>query len=197
METESFARELKPPKHARRPSNPLASPSIRLVTMESASPDSLLQPAPSPAPTPVPSLPTEIIQRIIQLALPRVSYSTFPERYKTLKAFTLVNSTWRSLAQEELGRHLSLKHEQRLREAQRAAVTQRRPELWRTVQSVRLTDEEDQDNDVEAVFDGWKGYSQLSELWLISGCGVGVDLGKLSNSIPSAFLSILATSPPC
>ena len=58
-----------------------------------------------------PSLPTEIIHRIIQLALPRVSFETFGERYSMLLSFMLVDQRWKALAQRELLRHVLLKTE--------------------------------------------------------------------------------------
>ncbi|ORY92498.1 hypothetical protein BCR35DRAFT_297934 [Leucosporidium creatinivorum] len=60
------------------------------------------------APKTLPSLPTEILQRIIQLALPRLSYKTFRERYDVLLILCRVNKLWASLAREELWRHLGL-----------------------------------------------------------------------------------------
>ncbi|ORY92576.1 hypothetical protein BCR35DRAFT_348948 [Leucosporidium creatinivorum] len=57
---------------------------------------------------PLPSLPTEILQRIVQLALPRLSLKTFRERYDTLLNLCRVNKLWAALAQEELGRHAGL-----------------------------------------------------------------------------------------
>ncbi|ORY92459.1 hypothetical protein BCR35DRAFT_327587 [Leucosporidium creatinivorum] len=58
---------------------------------------------------PLPSLPTEIMQRIIQLALPRLSFNTFRERYSLLLALSRVNKRWGALAQEELLRHVRLR----------------------------------------------------------------------------------------
>ncbi|ORY92613.1 hypothetical protein BCR35DRAFT_298079 [Leucosporidium creatinivorum] len=58
------------------------------------------------APRPLPSLPTEILQRIIQLALPRLSFTTFRERYSILLTLCRVNKLWAALAQEELYRHV-------------------------------------------------------------------------------------------
>ncbi|ORY92641.1 hypothetical protein BCR35DRAFT_5313 [Leucosporidium creatinivorum] len=58
------------------------------------------------APRPLPSLPTEILQRIIQLALPRLSFNTFPERYNILLTCCRVNKLWAALAQMELTPHV-------------------------------------------------------------------------------------------
>ncbi|ORY92625.1 hypothetical protein BCR35DRAFT_4898 [Leucosporidium creatinivorum] len=58
------------------------------------------------APRPLPSLPTEIKQRIIQLALPRLAFETFRERYKVLLTCCRVNKLWAALAQKELVKHV-------------------------------------------------------------------------------------------
>jgi hypothetical protein len=60
------------------------------------------------APQQLPSLPTEILQRIIQLALPRLSFSfkTFRERYDILLNLCRVNKLWAALAQRELVKHV-------------------------------------------------------------------------------------------
>ncbi|ORY92662.1 hypothetical protein BCR35DRAFT_298143 [Leucosporidium creatinivorum] len=63
------------------------------------------------APRPLPSLPTEILQRIIQVALPRLSFKTFRERYDILLVLCRVNKLWAALAQRELYRHVWLNHE--------------------------------------------------------------------------------------
>ncbi|ORY92578.1 hypothetical protein BCR35DRAFT_298035 [Leucosporidium creatinivorum] len=57
---------------------------------------------------PLPSLPTEIMQRIIQLSLPRLSFKTFRERFNTLLNLCRVNKLWAALAQEELYRHVGI-----------------------------------------------------------------------------------------
>lgn len=54
----------------------------------------------------IPSLPTELIENIIRLSLPPIRFSSYRERYNVLVAYSLVSSVWRSLAQEELGKHL-------------------------------------------------------------------------------------------
>jgi hypothetical protein len=56
----------------------------------------------------LPSLPTEILQRIIQLALPRLSFTTFKERYGILLPCCRVNKLWAALAQKELYRHVAI-----------------------------------------------------------------------------------------
>ncbi|ORY92532.1 hypothetical protein BCR35DRAFT_327658 [Leucosporidium creatinivorum] len=63
------------------------------------------------APLPLPSLPTEILQRIIQLALPRLSFNTIPERCDLLLTLCRVNKLWAALAQEELYRHVRIKED--------------------------------------------------------------------------------------
>ncbi|ORY92609.1 hypothetical protein BCR35DRAFT_348976 [Leucosporidium creatinivorum] len=63
------------------------------------------------APQPLSSLPTEILQRIIQLSLPRLSYKTFRERYDILLILCRVNKRWAALAQRELYSHVWLNHE--------------------------------------------------------------------------------------
>jgi hypothetical protein len=64
---------------------------------------------PKEAPRELPSLPTEILQRIIQLALPQLSFKTFRERYDLLLTCCRVNKLWAALAQEELWRHVGLR----------------------------------------------------------------------------------------
>ncbi|ORY92590.1 hypothetical protein BCR35DRAFT_298052 [Leucosporidium creatinivorum] len=74
---------------------------------------------------PLPSLPTEILQRIIQLTLPRLSFNTFRERYDTLLNLCRVNKLWAAPAQEELYRHVGLTGKQmgkRLIESQRSSA---------------------------------------------------------------------------
>jgi hypothetical protein len=61
---------------------------------------------PVEAPLQLPSLPTEILQHIIQLSLPRLSFKTFRERYDILLNSCLVNKLWAVLAQRELFRHV-------------------------------------------------------------------------------------------
>jgi hypothetical protein len=60
----------------------------------------------SPPLTMPPLLPPETIRHIIQLSLPPVLYSAFEERYALLLSYSLVNSTWRQIAKEELFRDL-------------------------------------------------------------------------------------------
>ncbi|ORY92602.1 hypothetical protein BCR35DRAFT_348970 [Leucosporidium creatinivorum] len=57
------------------------------------------------APRQLPSLPTEILQKIIQLSLPRLSFKTFRERYSILLVLCRVNKLWAAIAQKELGKH--------------------------------------------------------------------------------------------
>ena len=57
---------------------------------------------------PVPSLPVEIIEHVIKLSLPPLLFSTFKKRYSYLKRYSLVDSTWRELAQRELWREVLL-----------------------------------------------------------------------------------------
>ena len=71
-----------------------------------------------------PSLPTEIIHRIIQLALPRVSFKSFRERYETLLDFALVDQRWRELAQRELLRHVLLRRDEQAGSFVRFASTE-------------------------------------------------------------------------
>ncbi|ORY73818.1 hypothetical protein BCR35DRAFT_144962 [Leucosporidium creatinivorum] len=54
----------------------------------------------------IPPLPTEILHHIIKLSLPVVSFRTYRERYDLLLAYSLVDSTWRVLSQQELQQHL-------------------------------------------------------------------------------------------
>jgi hypothetical protein len=63
--------------------------------------------------------------------------------------------------------------------------TQLRPELSRTVQSVRFGDKENWD-DVDGVFDGWEAYIRLDEVWITSVSPVDVDFTKLSKAFPGA-----------
>ncbi|ORY88066.1 hypothetical protein BCR35DRAFT_330281 [Leucosporidium creatinivorum] len=53
----------------------------------------------------IPSLPIELQRRILLLALPRLSFDTFKERYKLLCTASLVNKAWRELALREMMRH--------------------------------------------------------------------------------------------
>jgi len=56
----------------------------------------------------VPPLPVEITEHIIKQSLPILRFSTFRERYRILRTFSLVDPTWRNLAQKELGKHVML-----------------------------------------------------------------------------------------
>lgn len=56
------------------------------------------------APHQLPSLPTEIVQRIIQLSLPPTWFFTFRERYDILLNLCGVNKLWATTAQRELVR---------------------------------------------------------------------------------------------
>ncbi|ORY73819.1 hypothetical protein BCR35DRAFT_144969 [Leucosporidium creatinivorum] len=49
------------------------------------------------------ALPTEIVHHIIILSLPEeTTYATYKDRYRSLLAYSLVDSKWRTLAQKEL-----------------------------------------------------------------------------------------------
>ncbi|ORY88070.1 hypothetical protein BCR35DRAFT_31152 [Leucosporidium creatinivorum] len=52
-----------------------------------------------------PSLPIELHRRVLLLALPRLSFDTFKERYELLCTASLVNKAWRELALREMMRH--------------------------------------------------------------------------------------------
>ncbi|ORY88189.1 hypothetical protein BCR35DRAFT_21764 [Leucosporidium creatinivorum] len=53
-----------------------------------------------------PPLPVEIVEHIIKQSLPLLRFNTFDKRYRVLRKFSLVDSTWKELAQRELGRHV-------------------------------------------------------------------------------------------
>ncbi|ORY92549.1 hypothetical protein BCR35DRAFT_298002 [Leucosporidium creatinivorum] len=77
-------------------------------SLEARSPPSPPAQLDDEAPQPLPSLPNEILQRIIQFALPRLSFKTFRERYSVLLTLCRVNKLWEALAQKELWRHVGL-----------------------------------------------------------------------------------------
>lgn len=84
-------------------SSPSATSSDARASQDAPTPPSLDS---SNTTSSLPPLPTEITHRIIQLALPRLSYTTNRERYDTLLPFTLVNSTWSALARKELFQYI-------------------------------------------------------------------------------------------
>jgi len=68
----------------------------------------------------LPSLPTEILQRIIQLALPRLAFKTFRERYDILLVLCRVNKLWAALSRRELVKHVGFSTIARIKQFQSA-----------------------------------------------------------------------------
>lgn len=68
----------------------------------------------------VPPLPNELHHQILLIALPRLSFDTFKERYELLRAASLVSKAWRRMALRELIRHpyfQSIKQERKFMKA--------------------------------------------------------------------------------
>lgn len=85
------------------PFNSLQQPPQSSTRMDDALEASSSSPSqPEEAPQQLPSLPTEILQGIIQLALSPLSFHNFRERYDILLNFCRVNKLWAALAQKEL-----------------------------------------------------------------------------------------------
>lgn len=63
----------------------------------------------------LPTLPPETISHIIKLSLPVKRFGSFRERYRVLRSYSLVDRTWRELAQARLFRHVWLSEERQAR----------------------------------------------------------------------------------
>ncbi|ORY92627.1 hypothetical protein BCR35DRAFT_298093 [Leucosporidium creatinivorum] len=74
--------------------------------MKLISPSSITSPLPDLRTLPL--LPPEIVQLIVEAALPRLSFHTFKDRYYTLLKLALVNKVWSRIAGRELLRHVWL-----------------------------------------------------------------------------------------
>jgi hypothetical protein len=138
----------------------------------------------SPTTAPLPLLPTELIHHIIHLALPRLSYSTFPERYKTLKAFSLVNSTWHALAQQEIYRHILFDSEDDALALISQIVAKRAGAAM--VRSVRLSNKR-RWNGVNEVLAIGSVCGGLTEVWISYVYHTTLVFAELSERLPRAF----------
>lgn len=131
----------------------------------------------------LPSLPPEITQHIIRLGLPRFSITTHRERYATLKCFALVNSTWSTLAQKELFRHVVLHDETVAKEL--LDVLRGCASLASVVRSVSTTYQKVSWRELESIYKIIKITEGIKELWLSNGnAQLHVDLVKVAANAP-------------
>lgn len=144
----------------------------------------------------LPTLPPEIIQHIIQLALPPLSITTYRERYDILLRFSLVDSTWHSFAETELYQHILLLDDEQASTFKEALLKPRSSKYQsRTLQ---LSEDFDWDG-IDLILDLAGHLEHLVELWITSaGQLPPVDLDAVSRVAPStSTVATIANQGSC